>query len=91
MYRRIHCSNSSPILELSVKFASQVCHENINKPQDGSYLAAFGIDITPTLILYLMLFSLKFMKHSYQSWRSTPGKLNAKNNIKTFLIEMNVV
>ena len=37
--------NSSPILELSVKFASQICHENINKPLDGAYLADFGIDI----------------------------------------------
>ena len=37
--------NSSPILELSVKFVSQICHENINKSQD--YLADFGIDITP--------------------------------------------
>jgi hypothetical protein len=38
--------NSSPILELSVKFVSQICHENINKPLDGAYLADFGIDIT---------------------------------------------
>ena len=38
--------NSSPILELSVKFASQICHENINKPLDGVYLADFGIDIS---------------------------------------------
>ena len=45
MYCQIHCSNSSPILELSVKFASQICHENINKPLDGAYLADFGIDI----------------------------------------------
>ena len=45
MYRRICCSNSSPILELSVKFVSPICHENINKPQDGAYLADFGIDI----------------------------------------------
>ena len=43
MYRQIHCSNSSPILELSVKFASQICHENINKPLDGAFLADFGI------------------------------------------------
>ena len=46
MYRQIHCSNSSPILELSVKFSSQICHENINKLLDGTYLADFGIDIT---------------------------------------------
>ena len=38
--------NSSPILELSVKFASQICHENTNTPLDGAYLADFGIDIT---------------------------------------------
>ena len=42
----LFCSNSSPILELSVKLASQICHENINKPLDGAYLADFGIDIT---------------------------------------------
>ena len=30
---------------LSVKFASQICYENINKPLDGAYLADFGIDI----------------------------------------------
>ena len=47
MYARIHSSNSSPVLELSVKFASQICHENINKPLDGAYLANFGINITP--------------------------------------------
>ena len=45
MYHQIHCSNSSPIWELSVKFASQICHENINKPLDGTYLADLGIDI----------------------------------------------
>ena len=32
-------------MELTVKFASQICHENINKPLDGSYLEDFGIDI----------------------------------------------
>ena len=42
----LFCSNSFPILELSVKCASQICHENINKPLDGAYLAVFGIDIT---------------------------------------------
>ena len=51
MYRPIHCSNSSPILELSVKFASQICHENTNKPLDDAYLADFGIDIIPGLVL----------------------------------------
>ena len=44
MYQ-FQCSNSCPILELSVKFASQTCHENINKPLDGAYLVDFGIDI----------------------------------------------
>ena len=38
--------NSSPILELSVKFASQICHENTNTPLDGAYLADIGIDIS---------------------------------------------
>ena len=32
-------------MELSVKFASQICHENINKSLDGAYLEDFGIDI----------------------------------------------
>ena len=34
----------SIVLELSVKFVSQICHENINKQLDGAYLADFGID-----------------------------------------------
>ena len=38
--------NSYPISKISVKFASQICHENINKPLDGAYLADSGIDIT---------------------------------------------
>ena len=37
--------DSSPILELSVKLVSQICHENTNTPLDGAYLADFGIDI----------------------------------------------
>ena len=37
--------NSSPILELSVKFAIQICHENTSTPLDGAYLADFVIDI----------------------------------------------
>ena len=41
----LFCSNSSPILELSVKFASQICYENTNTSLDGAYLADFGIDI----------------------------------------------
>ena len=31
---------------MSVKFASQICHEHINKPLDGAYLVDFGINIT---------------------------------------------
>ena len=42
--------NSSPILELTVKFASQIYRENINKPLDGTYLADFGIDIKSDVI-----------------------------------------
>ena len=29
--------------ELLVKFVSQICHKNINKPLNGTYLADFGI------------------------------------------------
>ena len=43
--------NLSPISELSVKYASEICHENTNTPLDGAYLADFGIDINLTLIL----------------------------------------
>ena len=42
---KLFCSNLSPIFELSVKFVSQICHENINKPLDGAYVSDFGIDI----------------------------------------------
>ena len=42
----LFCLNLSTILELSVKFASQICYENINKPLDGAHLGDFGIDIT---------------------------------------------
>ena len=45
--------NSLPILELSVKFVSQICHENINKPLDGTYLAHFGIDIWPGIVAHV--------------------------------------
>ena len=41
----LFCLNSAFILELSVKFASQICHENTNTPLDGAHLADFGIDI----------------------------------------------
>ena len=46
MYRQRLNWNSFPILELSVKFVSQIYHENINKLLDGTYLADFGLDIT---------------------------------------------
>ena len=36
-------------MELLVKFASQICHENINKLLDGAYLGDFDKDITLTL------------------------------------------
>ena len=42
----LFCLNSSPILDLSVKFASPICHENINKILDGAYLANFNVDFT---------------------------------------------
>ena len=45
----LFCSNSLPVLNSSVNFASQICHENINKPLDGAYLADFGIDISQTM------------------------------------------
>ena len=48
MYCKLLNLNSSPILELSVKFVSQICHENINKLLDGAYLADFGIDFSPS-------------------------------------------
>ena len=52
MYCQIHCLNSSPILDLSVKFTSQICHENIKKKTlDGAYLADFCIDISCALLI----------------------------------------
>ena len=48
-----------PILELSFKFASQIFHENINKPLDGAYLADFGIDISLALVELLSLIFVK--------------------------------
>ena len=51
--------NTSPILKLSVKFASQICHENISKPLDGTYLTDFGIDINLSAVLDN--FSLQFI------------------------------
>ena len=32
-------------MELSVKCASQICYENINKPLDGAYFVDFCIEI----------------------------------------------
>ena len=37
-------------MELSVNFAFQICHENINTPLDAAYLADFGIDIRADLM-----------------------------------------
>ena len=53
MYGQIHCLNSSPILELSIKFVSQICHEDTNTPLDGAYLADFGIDFRHQKMSYL--------------------------------------
>ena len=56
----LFCSNSSPILELSVKFAYQICHENINKPLDATYLEDFCIDISFAKIFdFQLYFELK--------------------------------
>ena len=62
--------NSSPILELSIKFASQICHENTNTPLDGTCLVDFSIDISTmyTANIYYginmlnMFFKVKFTK-----------------------------
>ena len=62
MYLRIHRLNSSPILELSVEFTSQICHENTNKPRDGAYLANFGTDFSPNIRQREKVFS------TYQKW-----------------------
>ena len=51
MYLQLLNSSSSLILELLVKFVSQICHENINTPVDGAYLANFGIDIILSHVL----------------------------------------
>ena len=58
----IFCQNSSPILELLVKFASQICHEKTNKPLDDVYLADFGIEVSVNDACYDMLSRLKSEK-----------------------------
>ena len=47
--KKIH--SASPILELSVNFASQIWHENTNTALDVTYLADFDIDIEYTICL----------------------------------------
>ena len=42
------------MLELLVKFVSQIYHENINKPLDGTYLADFGIEIWSAAFIFLL-------------------------------------
>ena len=42
----VYCSHSSSVLELAVKFTSQICHENNQTTLDGAYLSDFGIDIS---------------------------------------------
>ena len=54
MYRQLLNANSSPILELSVKFISQICHGNINKPLDGAYLTDFVIDLDSNYYLHYL-------------------------------------
>ena len=61
IYRPIHCSNSFRIFELSVKFESQICYENINKPLDDAYLADFGIDIKLSMMYIVSGFLSKSM------------------------------
>ena len=56
----LFCSNSSPTLDLSVKYSSQICHENTNTALDGTYLADFGIDITFRLEVDLLILNHKF-------------------------------
>ena len=51
----LFCYNSSPILELSVKFTSQICHKNINEPLDGAFLTDFGIHIISAAIMFLLM------------------------------------
>ena len=65
MYCQIPCLNSFPILELSVKFASQICYENIYKPLDGAYLAYFGIDINTVKSKSAFSFSLFLIPASH--------------------------
>ena len=52
-----------PILEMSAKFASQICHENINKPLDGAYLTDFGINISQRVAQSL---SVKLLSIAYR-------------------------
>ena len=72
MYRQLLNLNSSPILELSVKFVSQICHENINKPLDGTYLADFGIDIIK------LSHDLTLVCQPFESW---PQKRNCNESL----------
>ena len=49
-----------PYLKLSVKFASQICHENINKTLDGAYLSDFGLDHQRSSYLGEAIYLVKF-------------------------------
>ena len=60
-------------MELSVKFASQICHENAIKLLDGTYLADFGIDIILSLPLMFLL------EQSFHNHKIKP-ELNTRNN-----------
>ena len=46
-------------LGVSVKLASQICHEKINTPLDYTYLADFGIDISTYHTFYSFYFNEK--------------------------------
>ena len=63
-------------MELLVNFASQICHENINKPLDSTYLADFVIDLKEvpctnevdfqcSLLMYLV-FTGNFLEEWFQ-------------------------
>ena len=79
--------NSSPILELSVKFASQICYENTNIPLDGTYLADFGIDISPMWTF----FSLQKRKNFLTEFANAEKQCkNGLTTLTTFPLQHNI-
>ena len=81
----LFCLNSSPILELSVKFASQICYKHINKPLDGTYLADFDIDIRGThrLVMPLMALGQQFSPPASLDFRSET-RFQSLGSVATF-------